>query len=61
MIRIMRIEGENVLTLFLKKMVRSILGDNVENTVDNSKSMREINFLKPKLDYLNDARGKLSA
>lgn len=57
----MRIEGENVLTLFLKKMVRSILGDNVENTVDNSKSMREINFLKPKLDYLNDARGKLSA
>ena len=57
----MRIEGENVLTLFLKKMVRSILGENVENTVDNRKSMREINFLKPKLDYLNDAREKLSA
>jgi len=56
----MRIEGENMLALFLKKMVRCILGENDVKTVD-SRRMREINFLSPKLDYLNDVQEKMSA
>lgn len=54
-IHIRMIKGDNMLALILKKMVRCILRECDEKPVEN-KRMREINFLNPKLDYLNAAR-----
>lgn len=59
-IHIMMIEGDNMLAFILKKMVRCILGESDEKPAENRR-MREINFLNPKLDYLNAAHEKLSA
>jgi hypothetical protein len=55
------IEGVNMLALIFKKMVRCFLGEGDENIVVNRKSMREINFLRPKLDYLKNVQEKMSA
>lgn len=57
----MMIEGENMLALLFKKFVRCMLGEDDESTVENRKSMREINFLRPKLDYLNKPQERMSA
>lgn len=57
----MMIEGEDMLALFFKKIVRCMLGEYDESIVENRKSMREINFLRPKLDYLNKPQERMSA
>ncbi|MBP7176923.1 MAG: hypothetical protein KBA53_12015 [Thermoclostridium sp.] len=49
-----------MLASFFRKMIGCILGENSEKSFDNRR-LREINFLSPKLDYLNSTADKLSA
>lgn len=51
---------DNMIAAIIKRIITCIKKDLNEQTDQSSKSQREINFLKPKLDYLNAGQKRMS-